>query len=70
MTGLQMKYFVLKPKGNDEYAAASRAAMRRYSKVISNRNPLLAKKLLDWAEKEFGIAWGGDDEISRDEKSK
>lgn len=31
MDGLMMKYFVLKPRGNDAYAAASRAAMHAYA---------------------------------------
>jgi hypothetical protein len=62
MTGLEMKYFVLKPKGKSQYAAASRAAMRRYAKVIASDNPGLAEELHSWAEREFGIAWGGDTE--------
>ena len=28
--GLEMKYFVLKPSGNNEHARASRAAMQAY----------------------------------------
>ena len=44
MTGLEMKYFVLKPRGNDRYAAASRAAMRRYADVIVGENPALAQR--------------------------
>jgi hypothetical protein len=31
MNGLLMKYFVLKPAGDDRYAAASRKAMRAYA---------------------------------------
>lgn len=52
MPGLQMKYFVLKPKGNDPYAAASRAAMHQYAKFIEPENPELAKELRDWAVSE------------------
>jgi len=62
MTGLEMKYFVLKPKGNTPYSAASRAAMRRYSKVIRSHNPVLADELLRWAEDEFAEAYCNDRE--------
>ena len=61
MDGLMMKYFVLKPAGNDKYAAASRAAMRRYAKLIQGDNPTLASDLLSWADREYGIAHCGDD---------
>jgi hypothetical protein len=54
MTGLLMKYFVLKPKGKDIYAAASRQAMEAYAQLlyITNTNPELAKELTEWAERE------------------
>lgn len=52
MTGLIMKYFVLKPAGNDTYAKASRAAMRTYARMILPENPELALELQDWADKE------------------
>lgn len=52
MTGLQMKYFVLKPAGNDEYAKASRAAMRQYARMIEWVNPELANDLRKWADSE------------------
>lgn len=52
MVGLIMKYFVLKPKGTDEYAEASRRAMYEYAKVIDNTNPLLAQELQHWANAE------------------
>lgn len=55
-SGLTMKYFVLKPKGPDRYAQASRAAMRRYAKVIKVENPQLAADLMDWADREYIIA--------------
>ena len=51
-TGLQMKYFVLKPKGNTRYAKASRAAMFRYSSFIRSENPKLADDIFSWAEHE------------------
>jgi hypothetical protein len=50
--GLQLRYFVLKPKGTDRYAKASRAAMRRYAKLIQEENPELAQDLREWAERE------------------
>jgi hypothetical protein len=52
MTGLAMKYFVLKPKGSDVYAKASRAAMRRYATTIREENLELSNALRDWADKE------------------
>jgi hypothetical protein len=48
MEGLIMKYFVLKPKGNDIYAKASREAMKAYAFMIKNENEQFAKELLDW----------------------
>lgn len=51
--GLQMKYFVLKPEGNDLYAKASRAAMRRYARLIDRENKILAIDLMNWADSEF-----------------
>jgi len=52
MTGLVMKYFVLKPEGNDAYAAASRAAMFRYATMIRAENNELASELEEWASHE------------------
>jgi len=49
MTGLEMRYFILKPKGTDEYAQASRAALRAYAKSISEENPALVTDLWNWA---------------------
>lgn len=51
--GLQMKYFVLKPKGKDQYAVASRKALLTYADIICSENPLLAKELRDWVNKEI-----------------
>lgn len=50
MSGLKMKYFVLKPKGNDIYAEASRTAMRTYARVIEDENPELSRDLREWAD--------------------
>ena len=51
-TGLLMKYFVLKPAGNDRYAEASRKAMRAYADHIRMENDPLAEELWQWAIKE------------------
>jgi len=55
--GLQMKYFVLKPKGDDAYAAASRAAMFKYATLIESENYELARQLREWAEKEMSESY-------------
>jgi len=52
MAGLQMKYFVLKPSGNDVYAKASRAAMRQYAAIIREENRELSVELQTWADAE------------------
>jgi hypothetical protein len=52
MTGLIMKYFVLKPAGDDAYAKASRAAMRRYADLIKEENSELCSELREWADRE------------------
>lgn len=51
--GLLMKYFVLKPKGKDVYARASRKAIRAYAMGVYAENPQLAKDLRDWADTEM-----------------
>ncbi len=51
-TGLVVKYFVLKPKGDDRYAEASRKAMRAYANHIDGTNKYLASDLRDWAKRE------------------
>jgi len=53
MTGLKMKYFVLKPKGHDIYAKASRQAMRAYANTIEPENLALAIDLRAWADDEY-----------------
>jgi hypothetical protein len=52
MSELQMKYFVLRPKGTDLHAKASRAAMRQYAKVMAEENAQLAVEVLAWATNE------------------
>ena len=51
--GLEMKYFVLKPKGRGPYAIASREAMRTYAEEIKKENPKLARDLNKWAMQEI-----------------
>jgi hypothetical protein len=51
--GLYSRYFVLKPHGDNPYAAASRRAMRSYSCAIRNTNAQLANALRDWADEEM-----------------
>ena len=53
-----MKYFVLKPSGKDEYAAASRQAMIAYAQhlFITNTNQELAEELTAWVAKERAAA--------------
>jgi hypothetical protein len=48
MEGLMMKYFVLKPKGNDIYAKASREAMKEYAFIIKNENRQFADDIINW----------------------
>ena len=50
--GLVMKYFVLKPRGDDIYARASRAAMMHYARLIQSDNPVFAAELREWADSE------------------
>ena len=58
MSGLQMKYFVLKPKGDfeDPYANASRAALKAYAHEIRKTNPELYNDLEKWRINEQGAA--------------
>ena len=49
---LKMKYFVLKPKGDDPYAIASCKAMRTYASAIEITDPDLAQGLREWADYE------------------
>ena len=49
--GLDMKYFVLKPKGTDIYAVASREAMLAYARSLRLGNPTLATQLIEWVRR-------------------
>lgn len=53
--GLEMKYFVLKPRSKrlgDAYARASREALRAYAKSVADSDLELAEALWDWAREE------------------
>lgn len=52
MSGLEMRYFVLKPKGDSAYHHASRAALYAYADAIEDENAKLAADLRAWAGKE------------------
>ena len=52
--GIRMKYFVLKPEGNNEHARASRMAMLAYADSIWQTAPVLAQEIREWAFMEEG----------------
>lgn len=52
MSSLQMKYFVLKPAGDDAYARAARKALQTYSLEITGENPSMANDMWKWAVRE------------------
>lgn len=52
---LEIKYFVLKPKGTDDYAIASREAMKAYAVAIRDTDPELAEQLRNWAGEESPV---------------
>jgi hypothetical protein len=57
VNGLEMKYFVLKPRGNDIYAVASRLAMQAYAATVDRENPILAASLRAWIDVEANEAY-------------
>ena len=50
--GFEIKYFVLKPRGTDAYAQASREAMQAYSNSIRKHDIELSEYLYDWRRDE------------------
>jgi len=53
--GLEMKYFVLKPRAkhrNDPWAIASREAMKMFATFIEPVDPDLCNALIGWIERE------------------
>ena len=53
MQHLFMKYFVLKPRGKDIFAEASRKAMERYAEVIAEEHPSFALEIDNWVAHEL-----------------
>lgn len=49
---LEMRYFILKPRGNSPHAFASRRAMKAYAIHIKDVDPVLAQDLEEWLEDE------------------
>ena len=58
MSGLRMKYFVLKPHGVSPYAYAAREAMAHYADCICRDDPELANDLCEWVRIEEEISKG------------
>jgi len=55
MSGVENKYFVMKPRSKsklDPYARASRIAMKSYAYAIRAVNLKLSDDLLEWVAKE------------------
>ena len=52
MSGLQLRYFILKPKGRSMYAQASREALKAYAEAIELENKELSEDLNAWVERE------------------
>lgn len=55
---LEMKYFVLKPKGPTPFAIASRMAMDAYAASIRRTDPDLAQGLVSWVDREREAVYG------------
>lgn len=49
---LEIKYFVIKPKGTGPHAEASQAAMKQYARIIRSHDVELSDSLLEWAQRE------------------
>lgn len=63
MSGIKVKYFVLKPAGKGNWAKASRTAMRVFAAEIESTEPALASSLKQWAyEEERKLNTEGTDE--------
>ena len=56
MSGLEMKYFVLKPKGTDPYARASRCALDAFATAIRGENDMLCDDIRKWVDNERNLA--------------
>jgi hypothetical protein len=67
--GLEMKYFVLKPRAKsrtDIHAMASQQAMRRYAEIVRDHDDELSDQLTMWSldeqRKQVGLPKDTDDE--------
>jgi hypothetical protein len=49
---MELKYFVLKPRGKDVYAKSARLAMRVFAEGIKSVNSKLANELMEWCDEE------------------
>jgi len=67
---LQMKYFVLKPRGSNAHAEASRCAMMEYSRMIQSTDKELAASLVEWAHEEKKNALLAEDKCAAPLKTK
>lgn len=67
--GLIMKYFILKPKGTDVYAKASRAAMLAYAGEIEKENHPFAVDIVHWVAEEEDKAKKAASEEGKEEGS-
>lgn len=66
MSEIKLKYFVLKPRGSDAYAKASRTALRVFSTEMEQDDPALAAQLKRWAyDEERAAHREGLDEATR-----
>ena len=50
MSGLELRYFILKPGAKGRHGMASRAALRAYLRVIAAEQPELALDLKEWVD--------------------
>ncbi len=60
MEGLEMKYFVLKPRGDNIFAKASRVAMLEYADIIYSTNKKLAGNIREWVSRESCLAYNSE----------
>lgn len=52
MSGLEMRYFILKPSAAGLHGAASRAVLRKYASMMAETEPEFASDLHAWADAE------------------
>lgn len=52
MSGLELRYFVLKPSGNGLHGYASREALLLYAKIMEVEQPDFAEEIRSWVKEE------------------